>query len=90
MEVNVGPLKEDVIFKRKVIKNDLRSYNDYGIWRTRCNSELHTLYDELHIVKVIKIGRLGWLGYFFRMQELDPCSKLTLLKPDDIRRAGNP
>jgi len=40
------------------------------------------LYDELDIVKVIKIRRLRWLGHVFRMQELDPCRKLTLLKPE--------
>jgi hypothetical protein len=51
--------KNDVIFKRKAIKNDLRSSNDYGIWKTRYNSELYKLYDEQDIVKVIKIGRLG-------------------------------
>jgi hypothetical protein len=39
---------------------------------------------------VIKIGRLRWLGLLFRMQELDPCCKLTLLKPDDTRHVGKP
>jgi len=79
-------LSKDVIFKRKAIKNDLWSYNDYDIWRTRYNSELYTLYDELYIVKVIKIGRLGCLGYRFRMQELDPSRKLTILKTEGTRR----
>ena len=40
------------------------------------NNELYTLYDELYTVKVIKIGRLKWLGHPFRMQELDPCRNL--------------
>jgi hypothetical protein len=39
-------------------------------------------------VRVIKIGRLRWLGHFFRMQELDPCRKLTLYKPEGTRRVG--
>jgi len=38
------------------------------------------LYDELDIVRVIKIGQLRWLGHLFGMPELDPCRKLTLLK----------
>jgi len=38
-------------------------------------------------VKVVKIGRLRWL---FIMQELDPCRKLTLLKPKGNRRVGKP
>jgi hypothetical protein len=49
------------------------SFNDIGIWKTRYNSELYKLCDELDIVKVIKLGILKWLGYLFRMQELDPC-----------------
>jgi hypothetical protein len=53
--------------------------NENGKWRTRYNNELYTLYDELDIVKVIKIGRLMWMGHLFRMQELDPCRKLTFL-----------
>jgi hypothetical protein len=37
---------------------------------------------------VVKIERLRWLGQLFRMQELDPCRKFTVLKPDGTRRAG--
>jgi hypothetical protein len=39
---------------------------------------------------MIKIGRLRWLGYLFRMQELDPCKKLTVLKAESTRRVGKP
>jgi hypothetical protein len=38
---------------------------------------------EVHVIqtyKVINIGRLRWLGHPFRMQEVDPCRKLTHLK----------
>ena len=34
--------------------------------------------------------RLRWLGHLFRMQELDPCRKLTLLEPEGTRRVGEP
>jgi hypothetical protein len=36
----------------------------------------------LDTVKVIKIARLGWLAHLFRMQELEPCRKLPLVKPE--------
>jgi len=39
-------------------------------------------------IKVIKIGRMRWLGHLFRMQELDPCRKLTVLKPEGTIRVG--
>jgi hypothetical protein len=41
-------------------------------------------------VRVIKIGRLRWLGHLFRMQELDPCRKVTLYKPGGTRHIGKP
>jgi hypothetical protein len=40
--------------------------------------------------RVIKIGRLRWLGHLFRMQGLDPCKKLTLYKPEGTRRVRKP
>jgi len=47
--------------------------------RTRYNNELHTFYDELYIVKVIKIGRFKWLGHTFRTQQLDTCIRFAYL-----------
>jgi len=41
-------------------------------------------------MKVIKSGRLRWLGHLFRMQEQNPCRKLTLHKPEGTRRVGRP
>jgi hypothetical protein len=51
--------------------------NDNGVGRTRYKNELYTLYDEVDTVKVIKIGRLVWMGHLYRIHELDPCRKLT-------------
>ena len=47
--------------------------NDNSIRKTRHNTKLYTPYDQLYIVKVIKIGRVRWLGQFFRRPERDPC-----------------
>ena len=54
------------------------------------NNELCMLYEIYYIVKLIKIGRLRWLGHLFRMQELDPCRKLTVLTPEVIQCVGKP
>jgi hypothetical protein len=43
--------------------------NDNGIWRARYSNELYMLYDAL---KVVKIGRLRWLGDLVRTRKLDP------------------
>jgi len=56
--------------------------NNDGMWRTRYLNELFMLYDELDIAEGIKKGRLMRLGHLFRMQELDPCRRLTVLKPE--------
>ena len=64
--------------------------NCNGIWRTKCSNKLYTHCDDLEIVKVVKIGRLKWLGHFCRMQELDPCRRLSLLNPEDTRSVGEP
>jgi hypothetical protein len=37
----------------------------------------------MNMVKVIKVGRFRWLGHVFKMQEQNPCSKLTTNKPED-------
>jgi hypothetical protein len=39
---------------------------------------------------VVKTGILRWLGQIFRIQELDPCRKLALLRPEGTRRLGEP
>jgi hypothetical protein len=61
-----------------------------GKWRTRCNKGLYSLGNELDSVKVVEIGRMRWLGQLFRMQRLDICRKLTVLKPEGTRRVGKP
>jgi len=59
--------------------------NDDSMCRTRYLNELYMLYDELDTAKVIKKGRLMWLGHLFRMQELDHSRKPTVLKPEAIQ-----
>jgi hypothetical protein len=70
------------IFERRILRLIYGAVKDNGVWRTRCNSELYTLYDQLDTVRVINVGRLRWLGHLFRMQEFDSCRKLTQLKPE--------
>jgi hypothetical protein len=41
-------------------------------------------------MKVIKPGRLRWLGHHFIRQERNPCRKLTLRTQDGTRRVGRP
>jgi len=78
------------MFERRILRMIYVPIKDNGMWTARYNSELYTHYDELDIVKGINIGRLRWLGHFFRMQKLGTCRKLTVLKLEGIRRLGTP
>ena len=51
--------------------------NDNGVWKTRYSNEFYKHCDEIDLVRVVKIGILKWLGHISKMQELDPCRKLT-------------
>jgi len=53
-------------------------------------SEISVILRRTETVKLVKIGRLRWLGHLFRMQKLDPFRKLTLFKPEGNRRVGKP
>jgi hypothetical protein len=70
------------IFKRRILRRIYSPINEGGIWRIRNKNELYKLYNELDVVRVIKIGRLRWVGHLFGVQEGDPCRKLTLHKPE--------
>jgi hypothetical protein len=93
MEMNVGPpSKEDGNMLRgfeRILRMIYGPVNDNGIWSTGHNNELYSVYDELDIVKVVKIGRLRWLGQLCSMQELDPCRQLAVLKPEGTRHVEN-
>jgi hypothetical protein len=70
------------IFERSILRMIYDPLNRNVIWKTRYeySNELYTHYDEIDLVGVVKIERLRWLGHLFRMQELYPCRKITLLK----------
>jgi hypothetical protein len=78
------------IFERRILRRIYSPIKENGIWRSRYNHELYKLYNEPDMVKVIKVGQLRLLGHPFRMQEQNPCRKLTLHKPEGTRRVNRP
>jgi hypothetical protein len=75
------------IFERKIL---MKMISENGNWRSRYNHELYQLYEDSEIIKVIKAGRLRWLGHLYRANETDPCSKVTFTKIEERRRKGRP
>jgi hypothetical protein len=43
------------------------------------------LYKDPDIVRVIKIGRIRWLGHSVRMEENSPCKKITFSQSEGSR-----
>jgi hypothetical protein len=76
-------------FERKILRKIYGQINENGSWRSRDNHELYQLYEYSEIIKVIKTGRLRWLGHLYRANETDPCRKVTFTKTEGRRKTSN-
>ena len=47
----------------------------------RWNQELYDIYDDIDVVKRIKIQRIRWLGHFARMDSSNPVRKVFETEP---------
>lgn len=54
---------------RGVLEKIFGSVFDSGAWRMRYNDEC---YDEIDIVKPIKINKLLWAGHIYKLEDTDP------------------
>ena len=54
---------------------------DRGEWRIRWNQELYDIYDDIDVVKRIKIQRLRWLGHVARMDSSNAVRKVIESEP---------
>jgi hypothetical protein len=72
-----------VPLEKRILRKIYRPIKENGIWRSRYNHERYKIYNAPDIVKVMKGGRLRWLGQLLRMQEQNPCRK-----PEGTRRVG--
>jgi hypothetical protein len=75
------------IFERKIYG----LINENSNWHSRYNNELlvHQLYEDSEITKVIKAGRVRWLGHLYRANETDPCRKVAFTKIGGKRKTSN-
>jgi len=78
------------MFETKIPRNSKRKINENGTWKSRFYHELYKLYTTPETVKVIKAGRLRWLGHRSRMQEQNLCKQLMFQKSQDTRQLGRP
>jgi hypothetical protein len=61
-----------------------------GVWRIKYNNELYGLYEDVDIVRVMKVARIRWLRHLIRMEENSPCKKITFSQPEGSRKKGRP
>jgi hypothetical protein len=61
-----------------------------GSWRKLHNDELHSLYSSPKIGRVIKPGRMGWIGHVARMGEGRSVYRILVGRPEDKRSLGRP
>ena len=79
------------VFERKILRKIYGPFCDRGEWRIRWNQELYDIYDDIDVVKRIKIQRLRWLGHVARMDSSNPVRKVFESEPGGgCRRQGRP
>ena len=72
------------VFERKIQHKIYVPFCDRGEW----NQELYDIYDDIDVVKRIKIQRLRWLGHVARMDSSNPVFESEL--GGGCRRQGRP
>ena len=56
-------------FERKILRKIFGPLSVDGVYRRRIHHELYELFDDIDVVKRIKIQRLRWLGHVIRMDK---------------------
>ena len=89
----LGNIEETILgtFERKILRKMFGPVCHDGEWRIRYNIELYRIYNEIDVVKRIKVQRLRWLGHVARMDDNAPPKRIALgPPPDGRRRQGRP
>lgn len=77
-------------FERKILRRIFGPVKEGESWRLRSNQELSLLYNEMDVVRFIKIGRLRWAGHVVRMGGDETPKKVLEAQMFDKRRVGRP
>ena len=77
-------------FERRVLRMIFGALCINGVWRSRYNRELRSLYNHTSIVQKVRTQRLRWLGHLVRMDESTPARKIYFNKPQGNRKQGRP
>ena len=74
------------VFESKILHKIYGPFCDRGECRIRWNQELYDIYDDIDVVKRIKIQRLRWLGHVARIDSSNLVRKVFESEPGGERR----
>ena len=74
------------VSERKIIRKIYGLFCCRGEWRIRWNQELYDKFDDIDVVKRIKIQRLQWLAHIVCMNSSNPGSKVFASEPSEESR----
>jgi hypothetical protein len=61
-----------------------------GVWIINYSDKIYSFYNDLDIVRVIKVARIRWLGHLVIMGEHSPCKRITFLQPEGSWKKRRP
>jgi hypothetical protein len=80
------------VFENRVLRKMFGPKRDEvtGEWKKLHKEELRDLYSSPSIIRIIKSGRLRWVGHLARMGEKRNSYRLLVGKPEGKRPLGRP
>jgi hypothetical protein len=80
------------VFENRVLRRIFGPKRDEvaGGWRKLHNKDLHGLYSSPSIVRVIKVGGMGWAGHVERMGEMRGAYNILVGRLDGRKLLGKP
>ena len=60
------------------------------MWRKGFNCELYDLYEDIDLVRELKINILRWAGHVARMDPNNPVKRIFSANPEGKRKVGRP
>jgi hypothetical protein len=84
------------VFERRILRCIFGAVQENGVWWKRYNPKLYELFNEPHIVRYIKIKRLGWARHVIHMDNYPSnynnrtAKKVFNTKPVGTRKTGSP
>jgi hypothetical protein len=77
-------------FERRILRYIFGPVEENGTWRRRYSHDLYKLFNELDIIRYIKVKRLERAGHLIRTSENRTIKKIFNTKPEGIRKVRRP